>query len=391
MRILLCGHTYQPATNGAAVFMASLAKGLAAAGHQVTVLAPSRRWQPEEIDLGAVRLVGIRSLRLPAISPPVRLALWPGRDTLWAMRRIQPEVVHLFDHYPLSRAALAAAGRLGVPVLGSNFFLPANIMPPHFGLPVGRALLERLLWATVRAVLDRTDLLTTPTESGATILHTQGLRPPVVAISCGVDLERFRFLPALDRAAVRRRYGLEATRPLVLYVGRLDPEKRLDLLLRAVALLPRDALQIALAGRGRQQASLQRLTARLDLDDRVQFIGFVPEEDLMLLLNSADAFVMPGEAELQSLATLEAMACARPIIAANACALPELVREGENGFLYRAGDAFDLAQALQRWLEQRSRWPALGAASLAIAQGHDRRETIRRYEEVYAGLVRRGQ
>jgi len=250
--------------------------------------------------------------------------------------------------------------------------------------------LERLLWATVHAVMDGTALLTTPTEVGAAILRAQGLRPPVVAISCGVDLDRFRFLPALDREAVRRRYGLDTARPLGLYVGRLDPEKRLDLLLRAVALLPRDALQVALAGRGRQQASLQCLAARLNLDDRVQFIGFVPEEDLPLLLNSADAFVMPGEAELQSLATLEAMACARPIIAADACALPELVREGENGFLYRAGDALDLAHALQRWLEQRPRWSDLGAASLAIARGHDQRETIRRYEEMYAGLVRRG-
>ncbi len=82
---------------------------------------------------------------------------------------------------------------------------------------------------------------------------------------------------------------------------------------------------------------------RLNLGDRVSFLGFVRDADLLALRRSSDVFVIPSEAELQSLSTMEAVACGLPVVAANSYALPELVHHGENGYLFQPGNSDELA------------------------------------------------
>jgi 1,2-diacylglycerol 3-alpha-glucosyltransferase len=96
---------------------------------------------------------------------------------------------------------------------------------------------------------------------------------------------------------------------------------------------------------------------------------------------------MPSDAELQSIATLEAMATGRPILAANARALPELVQPGVNGYLFEHGDPENAARAIAKLVDQRDDWAAMGAASREIALPHNLANTIHRYEELYSTLL----
>lgn len=388
MRILIAAQTYRPATNGAAVFAVRLAEGLAASGHQVHVAMPSDRGRPYVDDERGVRIHALPALSLAPLYPEIHVTLWPGREVRTLLDGVQPQVVHIQDHYPLSRAVLVASRARGLPVLGTNNFLPDNMIP-QLPFPASRALAEQLLWRMVLDVLGRADLVTAASETSARILRARGLRVPVEAISSGIDLERFRPQPGLDRAAVRRRYGLDPERTLVVYVGRLDRDKRVDLLLEALARTGRGDVQLAVAGRGRDGGALVARAQRLGLGQRAVFLGYVPDEDLPALLNSADIFAMPSQVELQSIATLEAMATGRPVLAAAARALPELVRDGVNGYLFRAGDAEDAARAMARLAEERARWPEMGAASLAIARNHALPRTIARYEALYRYLEQR--
>src|SRR5439155_23320461 len=122
-----------------------------------------------------------------------------------------------------------------------------------------------------------------------------------------------------------------------LYVGRLDRGKRIAVLIHAFHRLSREDLQLPIAGRGRHGRALRALAERLALGRRVVFTGFVPDEDLPGLLNSVDVFVMPSEAELQSIATLEAMATGRPVLAEVALALPELMETNVIDYMIRDG------------------------------------------------------
>jgi len=112
----------------------------------------------------------------------------------------------------------------------------------------------------------------------------------------------------------------------------------------------------------------------------------VPSERLPDLYRCADIFVMPSPEELQSIATLEAMACARPILAANARALPELVTPGTNGALFEPGRADSVASNMTGLLEHVDRWPYMGNASRSRAVAHSLENTVRRYEDLYRRL-----
>ena len=318
--------------------------------------------------------------------PEVYLNLPAGRAVNRAFNDFRPDIVHIQDHYPLCRTVVAAARRRGLPLAGTNHFLPENITH-YLKMPQWmEPWLEKVAWWTMLELYNRLNVATTPTETAAKILRSQSIHIPVHAISCGVDGTRFRPDPTVDRAAMRRRYGLDPNRHVFLFVGRVDQEKRLDVLLRALALLKRDDIQVGITGRGRYFAEVQRMARQLNLGDRVVFTGYVPADDLPGLLNSVDIFAMPSEAELQSIATLESMSCGRPVLAANARALPELVKDGVNGYLFTPGDPADAARRMAQLVDERDRWPAMGRASLAAVAPHSLENTLCRYEELYCTL-----
>lgn len=391
MRIMISGQTYSPATNGQAVFTARLAEGLARAGHLVMVVVPSDHVSSYSIVRDGVRVEGLSAAPLGPAYPDAYLALMPAARVRQLFDEFKPEVVHIQDHYPLSRTVMQEAQRRHLPVAGTNHFLPANIIHYINKLPWTRDLVERLLWWTMIQTYDQVDVVTTPTRTAASILKGKGLGVPIFPISCGVDLSKFRPILRLDRAKVRREFGLDPARILIMYVGRVDQEKRLDVLVNAVARLHRWDLQLAIVGTGRYDGELHELAKRLGLlaERRVVFTGRVPGDDLPRLLGSADFFAIASEAELQSIATLEAMATGLPVVAADANALPELVENDVNGFLFRPGDVEDAARLISRLVDAPEAWPAMGRASRSRVRRHSLAITLRRYLHLYRDLVRR--
>jgi 1,2-diacylglycerol 3-alpha-glucosyltransferase len=391
VRIIISGQTYFPAANGQAVFTARLAEGLAQSGHAVMVVVPSDHVSSYSIERNGVRVEGLAAAPLGASYPDAYVALMPAARVRQLFDEFAPDVVHIQDHYPLSRRVMMEAHRRHLPVAGTNHFLPANIIHYINKVPWTRDLVERLLWWTMIQAYEKVDVITTPTRTAASILKGRGLAVPVLPISCGVDLARFRPMPALDRAGVRAEFDLDPTKILIMFVGRVDQEKRVDLLLQAIACLGRPDLQLAVVGTGRYDEEIHAQAAELGLlaEKRVVFTGRVAGEDLPRLLNAADLFVMPSEAELQSIATLEAMACGLPVLAADANALPELVANGVNGFLFRPGDVEDAAHRIAQFADAPETWPAMGRASRARVRRHSLTMTLQRYIALYRTLAQR--
>jgi glycosyltransferase involved in cell wall biosynthesis len=231
------------------------------------------------------------------------------------------------------------------------------------------------------------DAVTAPTETAAQILRQHGIRVPVHAITCGVDLNRFHPDPVVDRTKLLSKYGLDPECTIFLYVGRVDQDKGLDLLIESFHLLKRKDLQLGIAGHGHFVKSLQELVEECNLGEKVVFTGYVPASDLPALYNSVDFFAMPSEAELQSIATLEAMGTGRPVLAADAKALPELVKDGVNGCLFKAGDPKDAARCINELVEERDSWDAMGAASLEIVHPHHIGHMLHDYLRLYDFVI----
>jgi len=382
LRILIASQTYAPAANGQAVFTTQLAEGLAAAGHDVVVVVPSDRWRGYREQRNGVDLVALPAIPFGMNLGDVYFTPLPVSGLPRLLDEFQPQVVNLQDHYPLCRWLARFARRRGIPMIGTNHFIPENIV--HYVLPFrpGRGVVNKILWWTMTSLYDHMDVVTTPTETAAEILRQVGLRSPVQAISCGVNLHHYAPIPGLNRDEVRREYGFDPDRILLVFVGRVDEEKDLQVILRALPGISAN-VQFGIVGEGRFESEIHRLVGELGLEDRVVFTGFVPERDLPKILQTADVFVMPSPAELQSIATLEAMATGKPVLAARARALPELIDDGVNGVLFEPGDEDDASRGIRSLLEQRSRWPEMGEAGRQKVKPHHVESTIEAYERLY--------
>ncbi|MBB2900814.1 glycosyltransferase involved in cell wall biosynthesis [Kineococcus radiotolerans] len=389
MRILIAADTYAPDVNGASTFAQRLAAGLTAR-HEVHVVAPARG--PRSTRATVAGIVEHRLRAVPVVvggtglrfCPPVGLA----RAATRVLREVRPDVVHVQSHFLVGRALVGAANRLGIPVVATNHFMPENLT--HH-VPVGvrvRAALHGWAWADAAAVFTRADVVTAPTPYAAALAERAGIPGPVLPISCGMDLHRFAPDPSgALRAGFRARHGIP-DRPTIGYVGRLAPEKNVSELVEALALVRRvrpelDA-QLLLVGDGAQRAGLLRRAAELGVADRVVSTGFVPEADLPAAYLACDAFANAGTAELQSLVVLEAMASGLPVLGVDACALPHLVRDGENGFLFPHARPDALAARLALVLGEPALAARMGARSLELAAEHDESRTLARFEELYA-------
>jgi glycosyltransferase involved in cell wall biosynthesis len=232
-------------------------------------------------------------------------------------------------------------------------------------------------------VFNRLDAITTPSHAAVNILKQQDIHPPVYAVSNGVERDRFFPDPQIDSASIRRRYNLRADQPLFLYVGRLDGEKSVDLILNAISKIQRKDFQFAVVGHGKERQALTDQIHRLGLEGRVRILGYIPSKELPPLYLAADVFVMPSPAELQSIATLEALACGKPVLAANARALPELVTHEVNGYLFQPGNIADAAHWMNEFLAHPEQWEIMGKESLKQAQRHGIDKTVQAYEQVY--------
>lgn len=386
MRVLFSGQSYYRKDNGQAVFMIRLAEGLARAGHEVMALAPSMRGIAQRELMHGVIVQTVPALHLGHNLNVTAFSDGWAEDTI---AEFAPDIIHIQDHLFLNRTVLRIARQRGIPIVGTNHFLPANWSHNLYIPRSVQGVVHKAMWKDMLQVFNQLDAATTPTETAVAILRKQDIRIPVKAISCGVDQEEFFPEPNLERGVIRRHFHLALDKPVLLYVGRVDREKGLDYLVEAAGLLPELSFQVAIAGKGMHRDALIELVEALGLEDKVVFPGYIDSDDLPLLLNSVDAFVMPSSAELQSIATLEAMSCARPILAANARALPELVEDGVNGFLFNPQNAESLAAQIRLFLGMPERWAEMGGASLERARPHQLEHTIKRYVEWYESVLGR--
>jgi len=168
----------------------------------------------------------------------------------------------------------------------------------------------------------------------------------VEIIPCGVDLTLFT---PHNRQEARAQLGLDQSRPMLLFAGRLDPFKGPDLLLQAASLMAEKNAQIVIAGGSltgdADLQCLQTLAQDLCLSERVHFLGARPREEMPLLYSAADVTVVPSYHESFGLAAVESLACGTPVVATRAGGLPAVVCHNETGFLVPRSPGFFAAYA----------------------------------------------
>ncbi len=388
MKILLATEDYWPNQDGGALFERRLVLDMLKKGHEVRVIAPAMDANGFALERDGGSLIW----RLPSVTlwlnKKYRISWWPFGFVSRCLDEFKPDVVHVHNSAFIGFAAVFGARKRGIPVIATNHFMPENLfsamkrprVQEFFNNTTGALVWKLLAWFHNKATA-----VTSPTQTAVDLLVQAGVRKPTYPISNGVDVRRF-VPPAsheVKRALMLQR-GLSPDVPIVLYAGRLDPEKRLDILIAALPeVLAKNPVQLVFAGAGVAQPSLEDQARQLGVLDRVHFLGRVPDEQWVQTYQSADIFAMPSPAELQSIVTLEALACGLPVVATRVAALPEIVHEGENGFLFERGDAHGMAQAISKLAQDADLRRVFGAKSHELSRAHDQDKVFAQFDDLF--------
>lgn len=380
LTIVIAADTFAPDVNGAARFAERLSAGLVARGHDVHIVTPGvgRRNKGVFTEVIEGQPLTVHRIRGYRWYPHdwLRFA-WPWRakhHTRRVLDQVKADVVHSQSHIVLGRALTRIARERGIPVVATNHVMAENIIDFTTLPPLLDKVVLKLAWNDAKRTFEMSRAVTTPTRRAAEFLESTIDISGVIPISCGIDAANYT--PQLGPKPEKR----------ILFVGRLTTEKHVDVTLKALAKLGDLDVSFDIVGGGDQLRNLQQLTEQLGLTDRVRFHGRVDEAQLRTFLSNATVFAISSIAELQSIATMEAMASGLPVVAANAVALPHLVHDGENGYLFTPGDADDLADKLRRVLTaDAAEYERMQRASLKGVEIHDIARTLDTFEALYRG------
>jgi len=358
LRVALVTETYPPEVNGVAMTVARLVDGLHQRGHAVQLIRPRQQAHEAASDEAPVQELLMRGLPIPRY-PHLKLGLPAKRALIRQWQQHRPDVVHVATEGPLGWSALQAAHTLKLPVT-SDFRTNFHAYSKHYGV----GWLSKPIMAYLRKFHNRTQATMVPTAGLAQDLGSMGFKGLHV-VGRGVDTERF--CPQRRSDSLRREWGAGPQTQVVMCVGRLAPEKNLDLLMQAFEAVRSEApdSKLVLVGDGPLRSALQQA------HPQVHFAGMQTGTALAEHYASADLFLFPSVTETFGNVTLEAMASGLPVLAYRYAAAAQVIEHGVNGCLVDFDQAVHFIAQARLLAARRGRLQDMAAAArqTALTQG----------------------
>ncbi len=326
LRLAVVTETWPPEVNGVALTLARLVQGQCERNHQVQLVRPRQTVSERGAEHAGFEEVLMRGMPIPRY-PQLKLGL-PGKKALiaaWALQR--PDLVHIATEGPLGWSALQAARHLRLPVT-SDFRTNFHSYSAHYGL----GWLKKPIVAYLRKFHNLTQCTMVPTRALCAELISGGFENTRV-VARGVDTQMFR--PDLRSAALRASWGADEASLVALVVGRLAPEKNLDVAIRAFDAMraKHPSVKLVFVGDGPAREALRQRCPQ------ATFAGQRGQDELALFYASADLCLFPSLTETFGNVTLEALSSGLPVLAFDTAAASEWLVHHHSGWLAPVGDA----------------------------------------------------
>ncbi len=326
MRIALFTECYSPVTNGVVTSVTTLRETLVAQGHRVFLFAPGTTHKEDDEDI-------VRLPELPFPRHPYHFARpFPRLHIDFAM--LDVDVVHCHHPFTVGKLGSDLAGKHSLPLVYTAHSLYDN-MAANSKYPIFGSMSQKAVRGLVKRFCAKVDYVITPSKYTRDALRNMGVTSRFAVVPSGV------VAPAVSTGgpeAIRAKLKLSPDTPLLMFLGRLGPEKRVDVLLKAVALLAGRNLpaalrnfKVALVGEGMSEINLRDLGASLGISDRLLFVGAQPHSDIGDWFAASNIFTFSSPNETQGLALVEAMMAGLPCIAIDYGGPREIVLQNETG------------------------------------------------------------
>ena len=403
MKIVIATAVYFPMINGVAVFSHNLAVGLAKRGHEVLVLTPSQKGKSYEAFNDGVRVSYLKSVEAKVYPDQIhkaekkfrllyrhgfRVSVFPQREVKRILDSFRPDVVHVQVSDPIGLSVVSYARKHAIPVVTTEHNQPEVLTEPLKVPKFAKKPIDAILSNYFANRQSKSDFVTMPTRQAINnLLGGRDFKVPVAAVSNGVDLSSFKPGRALE--SVREKYKIPSFRPVVLYVGRVDPEKNVGVVLAAFsAVLEKvpEAL-LVVVGDGIDLPHLKAESKKLNINRHVKFLGRVTGEDLCEVYKLGTVFVTASEVETQGIVLIEAAASGLPLVAVDKGAVNEICIGGVNGFLCQPGDISEMVGAIVKILTNDKLREQFGKKSVELAREHDFERTLDQFINIYQHVI----
>jgi phosphatidylinositol alpha 1,6-mannosyltransferase len=374
VRIALFTDTYLPQTNGVSRTLAHLVRYLSECGHEVALVAPRVGSEARTAPPGVALHLPLGGVPVP-VYPELLLTRVPFRSERRALERFDPEIVHCATESTVGWSGRRFALRTDRPLVTSfhtNF--------PEYASGYGMGLLAPLAWRLLRRFHAPALCTLCPSRTTLEELEKRGFAPPLAVWSRGVDSKKFS---PLHRSPETRRKLAPGAEVALLYVGRLAPEKRLEVLLQAFPQVRARAsceVALVLVGDGPMGSRIREQGG-----EGVHATGYLMGQELAAAYASADVFAFPSDTETFGNVVTEAMASGLPVVGVDRGGVRDIIQDGSTGFLVPPGDPDAMAERLLKLVESPHLRRTMGRAarSDAEARGWPRilAEVVERYRE----------
>jgi glycosyltransferase involved in cell wall biosynthesis len=384
MKILFATESYYPNIDGGAVAQHRLVNELTKQGNEVGVLAPNSSFKNSvEQDNGST-IFRLRGMTLPFyMNNKYHFSPFPIFQLNKIIKTFKPDIVDICSPYPIGISTLILAKKYGIPIVGSIHILPENMLSPFLNSPYYNVM-RKYSWSYLVYFFNLVDWATIPTQTGANMYIDKGLKTKITPISNGVNTKIFN--PNNNGEYLRKKFDIPKEN-IVLYTGRMSSEKNLDVLVKAIPHVLKEINSHFLfcgSGGGYKQ-KMKKLTETLHVSDNTTFIDFLDWEDYINIYSLADLFVMPAEAELQSIVTMEAIASGLPAVVVNKGAVPELI-SSDNGFLFDPKNSEQLANNIVKISLDKKLRNTMSKNSLKLIKKHSMDYVGHQFEKVYENV-----
>lgn len=380
MRVLMVSDVYFPRVNGVSTSMETFRLKLAGEGVETRLVVPRYGDEPDEP--GIVRVAG----RAVPGDPEDRIVRWRAMHRAVAEAAADCDLIHVQTPFAAHYAGLAAARKLGLPVLATYHTLFEEYLH-HYAPYIPAAWLRAAARAFSRRQCNALDSVIVPSSAMRERLQSYGVETPLHVLPTGIPVSRFG---NGDGAAFRRAHGIPETRPVALYVGRVAHEKNIGFLIEAVrvAFAGVPDLLLLITGEGPATVELKKQVEQLGLGQAIRFLGYLDRQhQLPDCYSAADIFVFASRTETQGLVLLEAMAAGLPVMALSEMGARDILAPGK-GCLTPPDDSAAFGQMLAHFFKNREVWQHLGAEARQYALGWSDEAMAERLASLYRTVRR---
>lgn len=375
-------------TAGSVVSTRRFALLLKERGHHIVFFAGKAPGHPTSDYWEGMKVYRFRSMLLPKTDERFFMGFPTTSEAEQILLDEKIDIVHVVVPTPAAIAVVRAARRLKIPVVVHSHTQPENLFLNvlHNRGNLITSTLSAILYMYLHWLYKKVQILIFPTEFSRQLFKGLPGRMRTEVITNGVDTEKFK---PMDRAMVCERFSLDPSKQYILYVGRLHPEKRVDVLIRAMPAIVRahPKAHALIVGGGHREAPLKTLTSEVGAAPYVTFLGFLSDEDVEAVYSASDIFVLPSLVELEGMVVLQAIATGNALLISDSTKSASRYLVDGDGYLFKANSPDDLAKQALLMLEHPETLKKFKERSRARRNNFDIHQSAKRIEDIYYSLL----